>query len=152
VLLGSQIKSFRLHALGVSVAIDDTACYRWLRDRIREHARREGTTVGSSTCLLSGRDPRPAPASLENERAPRALSRALIDHLDRFEPPEEDEPHVTIRSVETCGRFLTRRRDCVKLDAEALRQCAFWGGSRTHSGGATHESRHIRTPGSAEKS
>ncbi|HXU34255.1 MAG TPA: ATP-binding protein [Thermoanaerobaculia bacterium] len=114
-ILGSQIKELADHMKrGVSVAVDDTACYRWLRDRFREEAAAGGydcriVYVPSSREEILARHQR---LSKTKER-PVLSHERLIDHLDRFEPPEEDEPHVTIRSAEDLRDFLDRERSAL---------------------------------------
>jgi predicted kinase len=100
----------RLHAnarLGRSVVVDDTQCYRWLRDRYR------------SECIASGLQPvllvLSAPQSVLFERhasanvnASRAvLSRErLADHLARFEWLSEDERAIDISSPDALTAYL----------------------------------------------
>lgn len=109
-ILGSQIKELSAYmALGVPVAVDDTACYRWLRNRFREHAAAGAYAyrlvyVPSSREEILARHRRLA----KTKERPVLSRERLVDHLDRFEPPEEDEPHVTIRSVEDLRAFLDR--------------------------------------------
>lgn len=111
-ILGSQIKELRGHMKrGVSVAVDDTACYRWLRDRFREEAASGGYDCrlvyvpGSREEILARRR-----RLLQTKERPVLSLERLIDHLDRFEPPEEDEPHVTIRSEEDLRDLFDRER------------------------------------------
>lgn len=75
-----------------NVIIDDTLCYRWLRDRFRTQATESGLT--HSLLLL-----RPPVAELESRHAALTVSQArpllslerLRDHLARFEWPTIDE-------------------------------------------------------------
>jgi predicted kinase len=92
-----------LAAAGRSVIVDDTLCYRWLRDRHREAARECGLnpvlllfSAGREELLrrharLSGAKQRPV---LELER--------FQAHLDAFEWPAPDEHAV---DVATSGRL-----------------------------------------------
>ncbi len=111
-ILGSQIKEVSAHmARGVPVVVDDTACYRWLRDRFREHA-----AVGGYECRLvyvpgSREEILARHQRLAKSKERPVLSRErLVDQLDRFEPPQDDEPHAAIRSAEELRTFLDGER------------------------------------------
>ncbi len=111
-ILGAQIKeSAALMKRGLPVAIDDTACYRWLRDRFREHAASHGYEVRLIYVATPREEilARHARLSKSKERPVLSLER-LIDHLDRFEPPQRDEPHMTIRSDADLRTFLAGER------------------------------------------
>jgi len=148
---GSQIKDFRPTCPRRVGRDRRYACYRWLRDRIREHAAAGGTTVGSSTCPALGKRSSPAQHLSKTKERPVLSRERLIDHLDRLSRGG-DEPHVTIRSVRTCGRFLTRRRDCVKLDAEACAVRPFGRGSRPTQEVPPMKAATYETPGSGPRS
>lgn len=100
----------RLHAharLGRSVVIDDTQCYRWLRDRYR------------SECMASGLKPtllllsppqhvlyeRYANAKASAGRPVLSLER-MAEHLARFEWPSEDEHASDVSSAEALNAYL----------------------------------------------
>ena len=112
-ILGSQIKELSVYMFrGVPVAIDDTACYRWLRDRFREHAAAGGydcrlVYVPGTREVILARHERLA----KSKKRPVLSRERLIDHLDRFEPPQEDEPHVAIRSEEDLRAFLDEEKN-----------------------------------------
>lgn len=117
-----RILLYRLHTharLGHSVVVDDTQCYRWLRDRYR------------SECIASGLEPvllvLSPPQSLLYERhalANASASRALLsrerlaDHLARFEWPSEDEHATDISSAEALNAYL-RPAQQAKVQREA---------------------------------
>lgn len=111
-ILGSQIQELSAAmARGVPVAIDDTACYRWLRDRFRDEAAFGGYELrlvyvpGAREEILARRE------RLARSKERPVLSRErLLDHLDRFEPPQEDEPHVAIRTEEDLRGFLAEEK------------------------------------------
>jgi len=98
----------RMHArLGHSVVVDDTQCYRWLRDRYR------------SECIAGGLEPvllllSPPPHVLyeRHARATASSSRPLLslerlaDHLARFEWPSEDERATDISSSQALAAYL----------------------------------------------
>ncbi len=111
-ILGSQIKEVSVHrARGVPIVVDDTACYRWLRDRFREHAAAGGyecrlVYVPGSRDEILARHQRLA----KSKERPVLSRERLVDHLDRFEAPQEDEPHVAIRSEEDLRTFLDVER------------------------------------------
>jgi predicted kinase len=78
-----------LLASGRDVVMDDTACYRWMRDRFREVAARRGAEVK----LLFLDTPL---AEIARRRAAatdrRGITDAVFDeHLRTFERPGEDE-------------------------------------------------------------
>lgn len=85
-------------ASGRDVVIDDTSCYRWLRDAYREIARRRG--YRDTVILLDT-----PVAEIERRRRANRLSggrRDLRDevfaqHMESFEYPEPDEPTVVFR-------------------------------------------------------
>ena len=92
---------------GRSVVVDDTQCYRWLRDRYR------------SECTASGLEPRlllvSAPKHVIYERhahAKASTSRPVLsldrlaDHLARFEWPTEDERATDVGSPEALNAYL----------------------------------------------
>lgn len=94
-----------------NVIVDDTLCYRWLRDRMRQ------------TCIASGLKPlllvlAPTPEAIRARRSqaqaegvrPSLSAQRLDDHLRRFEWPAADEPHWDVTgwsSAEVVG--LLRR-------------------------------------------
>jgi len=100
----------RLHTharSGHSVVVDDTQCYRWLRDRYR------------SECIASGLRPilllLSQPTRVLYERHARATARAsravlsherLADHLARFEWPSDDEHATDVSSPEALNAYL----------------------------------------------
>jgi predicted kinase len=100
----------RLHAnarLGASVVIDDTQCYRWLRDRYRS----ECIAAGLQPVLLLISPPqhllyeRRAHAEAKNDRAVLSLKR-MTDHLARFEWPDPDEAATDLSSSAVLGAYL----------------------------------------------
>ncbi|MEP7009587.1 MAG: ATP-binding protein [Acidobacteriota bacterium] len=111
-ILGSQIKeTSALMRRGVSVAVDDTACYRWLRDRFREHAADHGYDCRLVYVATPREEILARHHRLSKSKERPVLSRErLIDHLDRFEPPQADEPHVSIRSAEDLRAFLNEEK------------------------------------------
>ena len=86
-------------AAGRTIVVDDTFCYRWIRDPFRSHAAAAGyrtTLIVVSTAreeILA----RHSQLSATGERP--VLSRArLLEHLASFEWPRQDEGAVTIDS------------------------------------------------------
>jgi predicted kinase len=78
-----------LLAGGRDVVVDDTCCYRWIRDRFREVAERRGAEVS----LLFLDTPL---AEIARRRAEATERRGIADavfdeHLRTFERPGEDE-------------------------------------------------------------
>lgn len=100
-------------AMGQNVVVDDTLCYRWLRDRFRAVA--ESSGLEHSLFVL-----RPPLPELEARHAALSVSRArpvlslerLRDHLARFEWPAIEEGALDITEpsrYEAVLRFLRRR-------------------------------------------
>ena len=82
-----------LAASGQDVLLDDTCCFRWLRDRWRAQARE----LGYRTQLIYLDTPR---EELERRRARNEQSQErrgiqdaiFLEHVSSFEPPMADEP------------------------------------------------------------
>jgi predicted kinase len=92
---------------GRSVIVDDTQCYRWLRDRLRE----EAAVLGLPATLLllaPSRDELLARhAALALTRKRPVLSRAsFVAHLESFEWPTAEEGAVDIGSAESLSAWL----------------------------------------------
>jgi predicted kinase len=112
----------RLHnnaQLGHSVVVDDTQCYRWLRDRYRS----ECIACGLRPVLLLLSPPlhmlyeRHALNSASAGRAVLSRER-LTDHLARFEWPSEDERATDVSSAEAVNAYLSLLRQA-KVQGEA---------------------------------
>jgi predicted kinase len=95
-----QLQRLRSHAeRGRNVVVDDTLCYRWLRDRFRQ----ECSTSGAASVLLLLRPPedelfaRHEHLAQSRKRPILSLAR-LQEHLARFEWPIEEEQAVDITS------------------------------------------------------
>jgi hypothetical protein len=89
------------------VVIDDTLCYRWLRDRFRDEAR----ALGLLTCLLLLRPMEGEllgrhACLLESRRRPVLSVERLQDHLRRFEWPAADEEPIEVTSPAMQAAFL----------------------------------------------
>ncbi len=92
------VERLRRHlANGTSVVVDDTLCFRFLRDRLREETKAAGA---KATLLLLAP---PIEEILARHARLRALGdRAVLsieflrDHLDRFEWPAPDEHAVDV--------------------------------------------------------
>jgi predicted kinase len=90
------------------VAVDDTLCFRWIREEFRTLARASG-----ARCVLVYLD---LPCGdLEARMAANARSggrpgiqpAVLAEHLATFEPPGEDEGAVVLRSTADIEAWLT---------------------------------------------
>ena len=93
-----QLDQVREHARsGRSLVVDDTLCYRWLRDRFRAAAAAVGL-VPRLLVLMPSRDELLARHALLSRNGGRPLLslRRLIEHLDAFEWPTQDEAAVDI--------------------------------------------------------
>ena len=101
----------------IPTLVDDTNCYRFLRDDYRLLAARLG-----AECVLVFVD---APVSLTIERLRRNESTStrhpvtlavLMDLAKRFESPQADEPHLTLSPGEDLSSWLD-----IHLDSDGSR-------------------------------
>lgn len=90
----------RLLARGETVLVDDTNCFRFLRDGFREEADR----AGAATVVVSVR----TPVDENLRRAPESVREALTDQVRDFEWPEADEPSVDWDPRVPVGAWLAR--------------------------------------------
>lgn len=90
----------RLVSRGETVVVDDTNCFRFLRDGFREEADR----VGAATVVVSVR----TPADETLRRAPDSVREALAEQIREFEWPEADEPSVDGDPRMPVGDWLAR--------------------------------------------
>jgi predicted kinase len=94
-------------AAGTSVVVDDTLCYRWLRDRFREAATSAGLTPRllllrpSTEVLLQRR----SAAAADRSRPVLSLER-LQAHLATFEWPSEDEGAADVTDPDRQATWL----------------------------------------------
>jgi predicted kinase len=96
-----------LLARGDAAVIDDTGCFRWLRDRYREVARRLGrdsVVVFVHTSLDEARR-RLAANAVTGER-PGVRTEILEELARTFEPPEPDEPSLVFAPDDRLDRWL----------------------------------------------
>ena len=103
-----QVERFhRFIAQGRSVVVDDTLCYRWLRDRWR----REASAAAADPTLLvlrAAKDEllaRHAVAARSGERQVLSVDR-LLEHVAAFEWPTADEMPVDVTAHEQRERWL----------------------------------------------
>jgi gluconate kinase len=77
---------------GASAVIDDTACYRWLRDRYRTAARAAGLEPVLVALRIDRADVlRRVEANARDPVRPGVRDSVLREHLDRFEWPDGEE-------------------------------------------------------------
>ena len=113
----SQLANERLRALapsGRDVVLDDTSCYRWLRDRWRERA----ASVGYAARLVWVDVP-PETILRRREQSERSADRRGIRdsvfaaHAESFERPQEDEAAArydgAVPAREWVERYVTGR-------------------------------------------
>lgn len=106
-----QLEQLRQHiAAARSVVIDDTLCYRWLRDRFRAEAHAAGASA--ELLLLTPSEPqllaRHAQLAASYQRPVLSLP-TLLQHLRSFEWPTPDERAVDISSSGSLEVWLARR-------------------------------------------
>ena len=106
-----QLEQLRQHiAAARSVVIDDTLCYRWLRDRFRAEAHAAGASA--ELLLLTPSEPqllaRHAQLAASYQRPVLSLP-TLLQHLRSFEWPTPDEQAVDISSSGSLEVWLARR-------------------------------------------
>lgn len=94
-------------AEGASIVVDDTACYRWLRDRLRDTAR----AAALVPLLLVVRPPRDEllarHAALTRAPTRAVLSRARMEeHLTAFEWPGADEQPIDLSDPSSVEAWL----------------------------------------------
>lgn len=106
------LERLRGHARsGQSVVVDDTQCYRWLRDRYRA----ECVAGGLEAILLLVSVPQHVlyerHARLMSSGDRLVLSQArLADHLARFEWPSDDEHALDVSSERALDAYLAAQR------------------------------------------
>lgn len=109
--LRRQIERFHAEVVrGCSVVVDDTLCYRWLRDRWRSEAARAGVKHVLLLCRPTTEEllARHAVAARAARRPVLPIAR-LREHLATFEWPGPDEaamPASATDDVATCLRAL----------------------------------------------
>ena len=95
-------------ARGRSVIVDDTNCFRFLRDDYREVAARHGATVmvvylPVPAALLRAR----RSANDESAERPRIADEVFLDLARKFEPPGADEATLLFPSGADPARWVT---------------------------------------------
>ena len=96
---------------GRHAVVDDTLCYRWLRDRFRQQA----ADCGMQHRLLLLRPDadellRRHRRLLQSRERPVLGAQRLADHLARFEWPSPDEGAVDLTEPEALQAWLARQR------------------------------------------
>ena len=107
-----QLERLRAHVqAGTPTIIDDTLCYRWLRDRFRGEAERLGAAPLLLVFAPSKEEIHRRHALVTNSGERPALSlERLRDHLARFEWPEPDENPIDVTDSQSLELFLRRIR------------------------------------------
>lgn len=92
---------------GGGAVLDDTGCFRWLRDRYRELARRHGvqTTVVFVDTPLDAIRARIAENALVPRRG-RITDEVFARHVAEFEPPQPDESNVRFTPSGEIGSWI----------------------------------------------
>jgi predicted kinase len=103
-----QLEQMHEHAAaGRSVVVDDTLCYRWLRDRFRDGAASAGLqpvllVLAPARETLLARRARLA----SNGDRPVLSAQRLLEHLNAFEWPTAKEAPVDISTSEQLDAWL----------------------------------------------
>jgi predicted kinase len=99
----------RLMDSGQDVLLDDTNCYRWLRDRYREVAATNGyeSTVLYLDVPLAELVRRRLQNELSGERE-RVSDEIFESHYETFEAPRSDEALLTLRPEDSVEDWLSR--------------------------------------------
>jgi len=109
--LAIELEQLRRFAVeGRSVVVDDTHCYRWLRDRFRL----ELDAVGLSPVLLvfdPGREVLMSRlTTLRADRSRPVLSpQRFLEHLDTFEWPTADEGAINVTTPESLNHWIAHQ-------------------------------------------
>ena len=99
-------------AAGRIIVVDDTFCYRWLRDRFRSYAAEAGYGATLIVVPRRGRRSSRAIGSSPHLISRPVLSRTrLLEHLAAFEWPTRDEAAVAIDSFAGLDVWLTSEAD-----------------------------------------
>jgi len=103
----------RLMARGEDIVLDDTNCFRWLRDRYTQLASENGYATELVHLEVSLKD-----VQARIVRNEVAATRATIEskvferHIREFEPPRTDEVATVLRNAEDVPRWIeSTRRD-----------------------------------------
>ena len=99
--LEQQLAALRVAGeAGASVVVDDTLCYRWLRDRFRREARAAGLVPQLLLMRPSAEEILARHAALTRARTRPVLSLArLKEHLSSFEWPTSDEQPIDLTTA-----------------------------------------------------
>lgn len=92
---------------GRSVVVDDTFCFRWLRDRFRAAAAAHGAECWILHLAPTSGTLRERRRLLEETGAREVLPAAALErHLAEFEPPAHDEPSRSFGTPEEALAWL----------------------------------------------
>lgn len=106
-------------AAGASIVVDDTLCYRWLRDRFRDEARAAGLVPQLLVLRPPDDELRARHAALIRSRERPVLSAArLEEHLAAFEWPGDDEQPIDLTDATAQSAWLAPGDDPDRYAAE----------------------------------
>jgi predicted kinase len=108
-----QLEQLREHAdAGRSVVVDDTLCYRWLRDRFRAQAIAAGLKPELLLLKPAREDLLARHARLVETGTRPVLSLChFVEHLDSFEWPTQDEAAIDVSARAQLDAWLSKRFD-----------------------------------------
>lgn len=93
---------------GLDVVLDDTLCFRFLRDRYREVGAGAGMSATLAVLRISGAAVRERAALNLRSRQRHPIDGAVLEsHLASFEWPGPDEPHVALDATAPLERQLS---------------------------------------------
>jgi len=96
-----------LMARGESIVLDDTNCFRWLRDRFCEIACENGYVAELVYLEVSLEEVQARMVRNRMKAARPAIeSNVFGEHVENFEPPQTDEVATVLRSAEDIARWI----------------------------------------------
>jgi predicted kinase len=93
---------------GQDIALDDTCCFRWLRDRYRDHATGNGYSVQLVYMDVPTDEIHRRIAANSSRAQRRAIAPdVLAEHLRTFEKPAADEAAIVLSSPQSISEWVS---------------------------------------------
>jgi len=97
----------QLMARGEDVVLDDTNCFRWLRDRYRESAHENGYSAELVYLEIPLQDLQARMVQNSVTTSRHSIEAYVFDdHVRRFEAPQADEAPTVLRNTKDVSRWL----------------------------------------------